>query len=201
MSKGRWVILLVCAILAASVLVYVFYGGEQGDFSKVLVINLHIGTNGVTEDFVGLRYGHPPQLGLSSGTFSGKLLTVDGRTVQEFALWDPRMQVGDELVDDGKGGEILKGAIIQSPEADLLLTLPYTGVEKQFELHDRDSGRLMKSVNLSSAITSFSQTYPNDPTGPKIVQPQQEVPFITIVAGCVLLALLVLVVVMMVRKR
>lgn len=201
MSKNRWILLLIFAILAAGILVYIFHGEEQGDFSKVLVINLHIGANGVTEDFVGLRYGHPPQPGLSSGSLSGKLLTADGRTVQDFALWDPRIQVSDEIVDDGQGGEILMGGIVQSPEADLLMTLPYTGVEEQFELHDRDSGRLMKSVNLSSAITSFSQTYPDDPSGPKIAQSQQEVPVITVIVGCVLFALLVLVVVMMVRRR
>ena len=201
MSNGRWILLLVCAILAASVLLYALYRGEQGDFTKVLVINLHIGTNGVTEDFVGVRYGHPPQAGLRSGIFSGRLLSADGRTVKEFAIWDPRMQLGDEVVDDGKGGEVLRGAIIHSPEADLLLTLPYTGVEEQFQLHDRASGRLMKSVNLSAAVTSFSQTYPEDPAGTRIVQPQQGIPFITIAAGCVLFALLVLVVLMMVRKR
>lgn len=201
MSKGQWILLLACAVLAASALLYAVYGGEQGDYSKVLVINLHIGTNGVTEEYVGLRYGHPPQAGLSSGSFSGRLLSADGRIVKEFAIWDPRMQVGDEVVDDGQGGEILRGATVHSPEADLLLTLPYTGVEEQFELHDRASGRILKSVNLSDAVTSFSQTYPSDPSGPVIVQPQQGVPFITIIAGCVLFALLVLVVVMMVRRR
>jgi hypothetical protein len=126
MSKNRWILLFVCAILAASGLLYVLYGGEQGDFTKVLVIKLHIGTNGVREDFVGLRYGHPPEPGLRSGTFSGTLLSADGRTVKEFSLWDPRIQLGDEIVDDGQGGERLSGAMVRLPEADLLLTLPYT---------------------------------------------------------------------------
>jgi hypothetical protein len=201
MSKNRWILLFVCAILAASGLLYVLYGGEQGDFTKVLVIKLHIGTNGVREDFVGLRYGHPPEPGLRSGTFSGTLLSADGRTVKEFSLWDPRIQLGDEIVDDGQGGERLSGAMVRLPEADLLLTLPYTGVEEKFELHDRTSGKLMKSVNLSSAITSFKQTYPSDPDGPRVVQPQQGIPFITIAAGIVLFTLMILVVVMMMRRR
>lgn len=202
MSKGRWIFLLIMAILAAALLLYALNWGDGGDYTKVLVINLHIGTNGVSENFVGLRYGHPPQAGLRSGTFSGRLLSADGKTVREFAIWDPRIQLGDEVVDDGQGGEVLRGAIVHLPEADLLLTLPYTGAEEQFELHDRASGRLMKSVNLSTAITSFSQTYPEDPAaGPKIVEQQQGVPLMTLVAGCLLFALLVLVVVMMVRKR
>ena len=201
MSRGRWILLIVCAILAAGVLLYALYGGEQGDFSKVLVIKLHIGTNGVREDFIGLRYGHPPESGLRSGSFSGRLLSADGGTVKEFAIWDPRMQLGDVMVDDGHGGEMLSGAKVQSPEADLLLTLPYTGVEEQFELHDRASGRLIKSVNLSSAITSFSQTYPSDPDGPRIVSAQQGISLITMIAGAAVFFLLVLVVFMMVRKR
>jgi hypothetical protein len=201
MSKGRWILLIICAILAASFLLYSLYGEGQGDLSKVLVINMHIGTTGVTENFIDLRYGHPPQTGLSSGTFSGRLLSAEGQTVQEFAIWDPRMQLGDEVIDDGQGGEVLKGAMVHLPEADLLLTLPYTGVEEQFELRDRASGRLMKSANLSAAITSFSQTYPSDPTGPKVVAPQVGIPPITLVTGGVLLTLFVLVVFMMVRKR
>ncbi len=201
MSKKQWILLLVCAILAAGIFAYFIFRQEDGDYSKMLVINLHIGANGVTENFVGLRYGHPPRAGLSTGTFSGKLLSADGSTVQEFTLWDPRMQVGDRILDDGQGGEVLSGEIVRSSEANLLLNLPYTGVEKQFELHDRVTGRLMKSVNLSSAITSFSETYPSDPTGPAIVPSPQGLPFIAVIAGCVLFVLMVLVVFMMVRKQ
>ncbi|MDP3396891.1 MAG: hypothetical protein Q8S57_09555 [Methanoregula sp.] len=201
MDKRWWILLLVCAILAAGVLLYAFNGEEQGDFTKVLVIKLHIGQNGVREDLVSLRYGHPPEIGLRSGSFSGRLLSADGKTVKEFAIWDPRIQLGDMVIDDGHGGEMLSGAKVQSPEADLLLTLPYTGVEERFELHDRSSGRLIKSVNLSSAITSFSQTYPSDPDGPRIVSAQQGLPLITMIAGGAIFFLLVLVVLMMVRKR
>jgi len=201
MSKGQWILLLVCAVLAASIFAYLIFRQEDGDYSKMLVLNLHIGADGVTENFAGLRYGQPPRAGLSTGTFSGKLLSSDGSTVREFTLWDPRMQVGDQMIDDGQGGEVLRGEIAHSSEADLLLYLPYTGVETQFELHDRVTGRLMKSVNLSSAITSFSETYPADPTGPAIAPPRQGIPVITLIAGCVLFALMILVVFMMVRKQ
>jgi hypothetical protein len=200
-KRGRWILVLACAILATSGLLYFLYGGEQGDLSKVLVINLHLGTNGVTENFVGLRYGHPPQAGLSSGTLSGRLLSADGKTAQEFILWDPRMQMGDEVVDDGQGGGVIRGAISHSPEADLLLTLPYTSGEEQFELRDQASGSLMKSVSLSAAVTNFSQTYPEDPIGPRIILPQLGESSITIVAACVFFALFVLVIFIIVRKR
>ncbi|MDO9326322.1 MAG: hypothetical protein Q7T80_15335, partial [Methanoregula sp.] len=105
-----------------------------------------------------------------------------------------------EIVDDGNGGEVLRGAILHSPEADLHVTLPYTGVEEQFELHDRASGTLMKSVNLSNAITTFSRTYPSDPAGPAIVPSYEGMPFLVIIAGCVIFFFLILVVLMMVRK-
>jgi hypothetical protein len=200
MSRGRWGLVLACVILAAGGLLYAISAGGEGDLTKVLVINLHIGTNGVTEEYTGLRYGHAPQLGLSSGTFSGKLLSSDGKTVQEFVLWDPRMQMGDDVVDDGKGGEVLRGAIAYSPEADLLITLPYTGVEEQFELHDRASGRLMKSVDLSAAVTNFSEMYPEDPAGHGNVLPLEGVPSGTIVIASVFFALFVLVIFMIVRK-
>jgi hypothetical protein len=200
MSKGRWILVLVCAILLAGGLFYALSGEGEGDLSKILVISLHIGTNGVTENSVGLRYGHPPQAGLGTGNLSGRLLTSDGRTVQEFALWDPRMQMGDEVVDNGQGGEVLRGDIVQSPEADLLLTLPYTGVEEQFELRDRASGRMMKSVDLSAAVTNFSQTYPSDPASPWNIQ-QPKVPSGTFLTACVFFALFVLVIFMIVRKR
>jgi hypothetical protein len=200
MSRGRWVLVFACVILAAGGLLYAISSGGEGDLAKVLVIKLHIGTNGVTEEYAGLRYGHPPRLGLSSGTFSGRLLSSEGKTVQEFGLWDPRMQMGDEVIDDGQGGEALRGAITYSPEADLLITLPYTGVEEQFELHDRASGRLIKSVDLSAAVTNFSQTYPDDPAGPGTVLPLQGLPSGTIVVALVFFALFVLVIFMIVRK-
>ncbi|MFA6225672.1 MAG: hypothetical protein WC620_05695 [Methanoregula sp.] len=192
-GKGRWILVLVCAILVASGLLYFLYGGEQGDLSKVLVINLHIGTNGVKENFVGLRYGHPPQACLSSGTLSGRLLSADGKTAQEFILWDPCMQMGDEVVDDGQGGQVIRGATSHSSEADLLLTLPYTGGEEQFELRDRASGRLMKSVSLSATVTNFSQTYPEDPSVVGNNQPQGVLSGNIVMAG-VFFALFVLVV-------
>jgi hypothetical protein len=201
MSKGRWILLIACAVLAAGVMLYTLYGGEQGDFTKVLVINLHIGTNGVTEKSVDLRYGHAPQIGLRSGTFSGRLLSADGRTVREFDIWDPRIQLGDEVVDDGQGGELLRGAIIHSPEADLLLTLPYTGEEEQFELRDRNTGSTIKSVNLSAAITSFSQTYPSDPAGPGVVQSQQGIPTDSIIMAGMFFAVWVVIIFLIVRKR
>jgi len=201
MAPGLRILLIVCAILAASAILYTLYGGEHGDYTKVLIINMHIGTNGVTEDYVGLRYGHPPQAGLSSGNFSGRLLSADGRVVREFGIWDPRIQMGDEVVDDGQGGEVLRGATVYSPEADLLLTLPYTGVEELFELHDRTTGTRLTSVNLSAAITSFSQIYPEDPAGPVTHQPDQQDTSIHFVVGCVLVAILIIGVAIMSRRR
>jgi hypothetical protein len=201
MSKRQWILLLASAILVTIGLVYAISWGGEGDLTKVLVINLHIGTKGVTENSVDLRYGHPAQLGLSSGTFSGSLLSADGHTVQEFFLWDPRMQMGDIVVDDGQGGQEVKGALVQSPEADLLLTLPYTGVEEQFELRDRASGSLMKSVSLSSAVTNFSQTYPEDPAGTRIVSPPLGVPTGTVVTACAFFALWLLVIFIIVKKK
>jgi hypothetical protein len=200
MERKQWALLLVCAVLAAGGIFYALSGGEEGDLSKVMVINLHIGSTGVTENSVDLRYGHPPKTGLSTGSLSGTLFSADGRKVKDFVLWDPRFQMGDETIDDGKGGQVLRAATSYSPEADLLLTLPYTGVEEQFELRDRNFGSLMKSVSLSTAVANFSKTYPEDPSLPENIRPL-DVPSETLILAGMFFVIFVLVIFMIVRKR
>jgi hypothetical protein len=150
--------LIVLAIVAGA---YFLNSGQQGDYSKVLVIHMTVTDGSVTNQSVDIRYGHPPATGLRSGTLLGELVAADGNVVRTFTVWDPGIQLGDAVVDDGNGN--IRSFMTTSRSADLHLVLPYTGEEAGFRLSDRSSGRMLASANLSDAAAAFSKTYPADP--------------------------------------
>ena len=150
--------LLILAVVAG---LYFLNSGPQGDYSKVLVIHMTVTDGSVTNQSVDIRYGHPPATGFRSGTFLGELVAADGNVVRSFTVWDPGIQLGDAVTDDGNGS--IRSFMTRSSTSDLHLVLPYTGEEAGFRLSDRATGRMLASANLSYAAATFSKTYPADP--------------------------------------
>jgi len=192
--------LLVLAVVAG---LYVLNSGQQGDYSKVLVIHMTVTDASVTTRSVDMRYGHPPEISLRSGTFLGELVNADGRTVRTFTVWDPRVQLGDAVVDDGNGS--IRSFMTGSSSSDLQLVLPYTGEEAGFRLSDRATGRILASANLSDAAGTFSKTYPEDPVvrarTEGSIQLPKDIPNLVAGAGVVLFLLLGVVLLLMIRGK
>jgi hypothetical protein len=157
----RRLILLGLIVLAIVAGLYVQNSGQQGDYTKIVVIHMTVTDGSVTPRSVDIRYGHPPETGLRSGTFLGELVTSDRKVVRSFTVWDPRVQLGDAVVDDGNGS--IRSFMTMSSSSDLQLVLPYAGEEAGFQLSDRATGRILASANLSDASAAFSKTYPADP--------------------------------------
>jgi hypothetical protein len=176
-------------------------GADPTDYSKIIIMNLSVEGNSITEKSVEMRYGHPPNLELRSGDFQGILKSSDGSTIREFNVWDPRNQLGDVLENDCNTTSFLSGFLEHSDNADLTLILPYYEKQMTLELIDKKSGLLLKSVNMSAAITKFQTTYPKDPGGIPIPQFQFEGSTVYLIIGVVLSLLLMAMILTMIRKK
>jgi hypothetical protein len=194
----RIVILGIFAAVAAGAgLAYIFISEDGGDYSKILVLRMHAGKDGISGQSAEIRYGHPPAIGLQGGPFRGGLYDAGGDPVREFGVWDPRVQFGDGIVEDGG----LRGFATVSDEADILLIVPYTGEEERFVLSDAESGTVLADVDLQGAAANFSRVYPDDPSGPAVSRPEREIPLPVVIGGLVLVVLLTGILASMMKKR
>jgi hypothetical protein len=176
-------------------------GADTPDYSKIIIMNLTVEGNGITEKSVEMRYGHPPNLELRFGDFKGILKSSDGSTIREFDVWDPRNQLGDVLENDSNTTSFLSGFLEHSDNADLTLILPYYEKQMTLELIDKKSGLLLKSVNMSAAITKFQTIYPKDPGGTPLPEFQFEGSTFYLIIGVVLSLLLMAMILTMIRKK
>jgi hypothetical protein len=202
-AVNRWILPAVVLIVLSLAAVFAAIPGPEGDYTKVLVVRMHILGGTVTNDTAEIRYGHPPATAFRSGPFAGKLVDAGGGTVREFSAWDPGTQVGDgvELLENGT--EILHTVEVNAKERDLLLVLPFTGTEAGLSLYDKRSGRLVKSVDLTPARTVFARTYPMDPDSSSRKEEFPPLPGLpAMLAGGVILVLaFVAMIVLMIRRR
>jgi hypothetical protein len=78
-------------------------------------------------------------------------MAADGTVLQQFPLWDPRIQFGDDIVID-EHGNVTKRAGISRREsrATLAVMVPQTPGAVSFGLYDA-SGALLRSVDLRKA--------------------------------------------------
>ena len=136
-------------------------GSPQGDYAKVLVLDMNITDGHVSAPEAAIRYGHPPATTLRAGSLTGTLFSADGRPVRTFTIWDPRVQIGDAVPDDGQG--TISGVLRTDTSATLHLVLPYTGEEAGFRLTEKATGTPLAEANLSDAAASFAEAYPQDP--------------------------------------
>ena len=122
------------------------------------VLHLNFSHDQVTEQSVEMQYGHPPNLGIESGDILGSLKTVDGKIIREFDLSDPRVQLGDAIVRNNGTNQSITGSAYYSDSADFTLVLPYYQNQMTLDLTDKNTGRLLKSVNFSQAIERFQKS-------------------------------------------
>lgn len=174
---------------------------EPADYSKIIVMHLNISQGSVMEKSVELVYGHAPNPGRQYGDLKGMLKTSGGATLREFDIWDTRYQLADVLEYGNESPDFLAGHMIYSDTADLTLILPYQEEETNFEIYDKKSGTLLKSVNLSPAISQFQSTYPKEQGGISATLPPLDASLVYLITGIVLSLLLMGMILSMMRKK
>jgi hypothetical protein len=198
----RRILLALLAALLIGSAGYFIITRDQGDYSRVIVITLHIGKEGVSPQSEQIRYGHPPVIGLINGKFRATFSDAEGRAVQDFGVHDPRVQFGDRIIGSEDEDGILSGFTVVSDKADMLLIVPYTGTEEKFILSDAATGRTLTSVDLTGAIAEFESTYPKDP-GTVTKEAGKESPLTIPIAlgGLVIVILFFAVLILMTRRE
>jgi hypothetical protein len=174
---------------------------EPADYSKIIIMNLNISQGKVTEKSVEMVYGHAPNPGRQSGDLKGMVKTSGGKTLKEFDIWDARYQLGDVLETTNDSSGYLSGYLVYSDNADLTLILPYQEEQVNFELYDKKSGALLKSINMSPAISKFQSSYPNEPKGISFSLPPMDQSRIYLITGIVLSLLLAVMILFMMKKK
>jgi hypothetical protein len=174
---------------------------EPADYSKIIIMNLNISQGKVTEKSVEMAYGHAPNPGRQTGDFKGMIKTSSGSTIREFDIWDARYQLGDVLEYNNDSSLYLAGRLTYTDNADFTLILPYQEEQTNFELYDKKSGALLKSINLSPAISQFQSSYPKEPKGISFSLPPVDRPRIYLITGIVLSLLLAVMILVMMKKK
>jgi hypothetical protein len=174
---------------------------EPADYSKIIIVNLNISQGKVTEKSVEMAYGHAPNPGRQSGDFKGMVKTSSGTTLKEFDIWDARYQLGDVLEYNNDSSGYLAGCLTYTDNADFTLILPYQEAQTNFDLYDKKSGALLKSINMSPAISRFQFAYPKEPKGISFSLPPMDRSRIYLITGIVLSLLLAVMILSMMRKK
>ncbi|MEM7820303.1 MAG: hypothetical protein QW761_01740 [Candidatus Aenigmatarchaeota archaeon] len=140
------------------------YPAFAEDLTKTIKIEISIKNDSFSEISKTIVYSHPPDLGLQQGPFIAKVISVDGSLFGEFNIWDPRIQMGDEIVmyENGTVGRI-EGKVVRTDEARFSVMLPFHREIKVLEIYDKESGEKMLSVELASLIGEFCETHKEDP--------------------------------------
>lgn len=198
----RKILVIIAALLLVAAAGYFALVQEQGDYTKVIVLTMHVGKEGVAPVAEEIRYGHAPATGLISGAFRGTFTDGSGHVVQEFGIHDPRVQFGDRVTGSGAEGDILSGVTVVEDDADLFLIAPYTGKEEKFALTDAATGKTLAASDLSGAIDTFRETYPDDPgAAPQQTGPAGGLTVPLMLGGIVLVVLFIAVFILMIRKK
>lgn len=90
-----------------------------------------------------------PDIGLQYEHFRVDLLAGDDRVIKSFGLWDPRIELGDEVV--------------YSDDVDFPVLFPWYKDLKKVNLYNTFSGQLMISVDLTKLIRDFCENNPEEP--------------------------------------
>ncbi|ABS55483.1 response regulator receiver protein [Methanoregula boonei 6A8] len=140
-------------------LVYPAAAAVDNPYQKIAVISFSFADTGVNEISSEVRYGTAPNLDIQTGTINGLLLDSQHRTIDEFSIRDPRIQIGE---GDGSGGG-LTGDAQYSHNGEFGIIVPFIPDLRYVTLEDTATGATLATVDLSPAIAAFQQLYPQDP--------------------------------------
>jgi DNA-binding response OmpR family regulator len=145
---------------------------NNNPYQKIAVINLVYDNGMVKEGSSDIQYGTAPNLNLQSGSIRGLLLDSQKKTINEFSIRDPRIQMGDSVAT-GSGGTAqgLIGSTQDNPHVDFGVIVPFTPGLQYITLIDSLTGNTLITIDLTAPISAFQQIYPDDPDIKSIQQP------------------------------
>jgi hypothetical protein len=140
-------VFVLCIVLTAAPVSAADTGNCTRSYNMVLVIS----PAGVTEQAVQIVYGSSIHPADAPGDLRGKVLSGEGRTLQEFPLWDPRIQFGEDITVD-ENGNVTRTNGIQKREtrATLAVMFPADPEARSFAVYD-NTGKVMKTIDLTKA--------------------------------------------------
>lgn len=137
---------------------------DNNPYQKIVVINLAYDNGMVKEGSSEIQYGTAPNLNLQSGSIAGLLLDSQKKTINEFFIRDPRIQMGDSIATgSGSTAQGLTGSAQDNPHVDFGIIVPFTPDLQDVTLIDSLTGNTLISVDLTAPKSAFQQMYPDDP--------------------------------------
>lgn len=139
-------------LLAAALLLAIpASAAADGDCTRSYNIVLELTPAGVTERAVQIVYSSSPHPKDAPGTLTANVASGDGKVLQEFTVWDPRIQFGDDIVIDERGNVTRTAGISRrESRATLAVMFPASPQAAVFSLYD-EKGGLLRSVDLRTA--------------------------------------------------
>ena len=156
------VIICTCMIMACCISIS---SAEPARYDKHVSIHLTVEDGKLSVTDTKIAYGTSPNILPVQQGFNAELVAPDGTVKKTFPVPDPRIQIGDSLVE-GDGGLRLVGAGERRNPADFVISFPYDPEVALFRLKDPAQGTVLTSVDLQPRISEFFQLYPLDPDNP-----------------------------------
>ena len=110
--------------------------------TKGIMLDLTVDESGLTSGETSVVGGHP-DLGLQQGPFVLELISAAGDVLEEFAVWDPRIELGLELA--------------YTPKRDFVLIVPWRQSLKAVRLWHRDAPNLDLTIDVTGTINAYCQ--------------------------------------------
>ena len=163
---------LLVGLILLLVLVIPATAANNNPYQKIVVINLAYDNGMIKEGSSDIQYGTAPNLNLQSGSIGGLLLDSQKKTINEFSIRDPRIQMGDSVAT-GAGGTAqgLIASTQDNPQVDFGVIVPFTPDLQDVTLIDSRTGNTLISVDLTAPKSAFQQMYPDDPDIQSIQKP------------------------------
>ena len=165
------VIICTCMIMACCISIS---SAEPARYDKHVSIHLTVEDGKMSVTDTKIAYGTSPNILPVQQGFNAELVAPDGTVKKTFPVPDPRIQIGDSLVE-GDGGLRLVGAGERRNPADFVISFPYDPEVALFRLKDPAQGTVLTSVDLQPRISEFFQLYPLDPDNPAGAGPYVQV--------------------------
>jgi CheY-like chemotaxis protein len=162
---------LLAGLILLLLLVIPATAENTNPYQKIVVINLAYDNGVVKESSSDIQYGTAPNLNLQSGSIRGLLLDSQKKTINEFFIRDPRIQMGDSReTGSGVTAQGLSGSQ-NNPPVDFGVIVPFTPDLREVTLVDISTGNTLITVDLTASLSAFQQMYPDDPDIKSIQQP------------------------------
>ena len=131
------------------------------DYEKNLQIRLGYQNGEYTVISQQIAYGKPPNLAILSGPIKGIITDNKGTDLEVFFLSDPGIATGELIT--GPSGNDLSPYTEHKTSGEMSLVLPVITDMETFSLYDSRTGRLLVSMDIAPAFSTFCLDYPHDP--------------------------------------